>query len=37
MDHTHPETAASTAHWVFDLQVVEVVAFVAGLLLVFLR
>ena len=35
MDQNHPETAASPARWVFDLQVLEVVALVAGVLMVF--
>jgi hypothetical protein len=34
MDRNHPDIA-SPARWVFDLQVLEVAAFVAGLLMVF--
>lgn len=35
MARNHPDIAASPARWVFDLQVPEVAAFVAGVLLVF--
>ncbi len=34
MNQNHSETAASPARWVFDLQVLEVAAFVAGVLMV---
>jgi hypothetical protein len=37
MNKNHPDTAVSSASWVFDLQVLEVVAFVAGVLMVFLH
>jgi len=35
MDRDHPDTAASPARWVFDLQVLEVAAFAAGVLMLF--
>jgi len=35
MDQNRPTTVASPAHWVFDLQVLEVAAFLAGVLMVF--
>jgi hypothetical protein len=35
MARNRPETAASHGRWVFDLQVLEVAAFVAGVLMVF--
>ena len=35
MSRHQPDTTASGARWVFDLQVLEVAAFVAGVLMVF--
>jgi hypothetical protein len=35
MDRNYPDTAAPPAHWVFDLQVLEVAAFLVGVLMVF--